>query len=430
MQFLNGRLVLCLICFVFICHQVCVGDTISAVKGKLSAADEAASSGASAIEDNNVQQAKRAFRHVLELYPEHVGALLGMFKVSMQEGSSAAAKDYIRKALEIAPNDAEVQGDWAHFLFFEKRFPEAVVAYNASLKANPQRIQSLLELGDLNLTALHDVPRATQCYRRALAINPKNIRAHMMLANALSESKQFDAARSELEEAAQLDSSNALVWQHLGDFLYRTGHLKESLAAFDKALALQPNLAPARIVRGEIFLGLSQNEKALADFQNALAVIPHSAALYVDLGIVRQQLHQDLEAEQAYRTALKLDPDSAGANNNLAFLLANKKSQLSEAEFCANKAIALNPKEGTFYDTLGWVYRARGDSQRALRTLTRASALGPANPDILYHMGLVYSDLGQRYKAIDTFRKMLALQSASPDREDAKARLALLTARN
>ena len=66
----------------------------------------------------------------------------------------------------------------------------------------------------------------------------------------------------------------------------------------------------------------------------------------------------------------------------------------------AEEALALQPQDGSFQDTLGWVYYRRGEYARALDILQGiAPAFVNENPEIAYHLGLVYWALGQTEKA-------------------------------
>ena len=74
-------------------------------------------------------------------------------------------------------------------------------------------------------------------------------------------------------------------------------------------------------------------------------------------------------------------------------------------------------------DTLGWIYRQRGEFHRAYVLLEKAHGMSPDDPVINYHFGKVLLDRGMREAAREKFEK--AVQSEEPfhGREDARMAL-------
>ena len=110
----------------------------------------------------------------------------------------------------------------------------------------------------------------------------------------------------------------------------------------------------------------------------------------------------------------------------MAWLLAEKHKQYSEALVLAKKAVASDPKNGAFLDTLGWVMRGKGDKAGALETLKKAVALAPKNPENEYHLGVAYQETGDTASAVRSYEHALSLGQNFDGAEDAKTRLAAL----
>jgi Flp pilus assembly protein TadD len=83
-------------------------------------------------------------------------------------------------------------------------------------------------------------------YRRALATNPGNAKAHNNLALALVELGQLDEAAKHF--AASLESEpKAEIYSDLGFTLAQLGRSAEALENYEKALELDANCASAHI---------------------------------------------------------------------------------------------------------------------------------------------------------------------------------------
>ena len=77
--------------------------------------------------------------------------------------------------------------------------------------------------------------------------------------------KHFEKAVREFEQAAKLDPKMKEALNNLGYCYRKLGMLTESLAAYDKAIGIDPNFAQAREYRGETYLALAQLDKAKAE---------------------------------------------------------------------------------------------------------------------------------------------------------------------
>jgi predicted O-linked N-acetylglucosamine transferase (SPINDLY family) len=86
----------------------------------------------------------------------------------------------------------------------------------------------------------------------------------------------------------------------------------EALAAFDRALALKPDLAEAWLGRGNVFVWLKRYEEALAAFDRALALKPDFPEAWNSRGILLIELKRYHEAIDACDKALALNPNLDG----------------------------------------------------------------------------------------------------------------------
>ena len=131
----------------------------------------------------------------------------------------------------------------------------------------------------------------------------------------------------------------------------------------------------------------------------------------------------------AYEKAAELDPKLAVAYNNFAFLAANQRTDLDEALRFAQKATELDSKVPTFFDTLGWVYLARGQQEQAIATLSKASSLLPQDPEVWYHLGVAYAEAHQTADALRCLHQALRISSAFPEAQEANLQVSRMEAK-
>ncbi len=114
----------------------------------------------------------------------------------------------------------------------------------------------------------------------------------------------------------------AWAWHTYGLDLSSTGRFEDALAAYDRALALDPDDFCAHSNRGAALLALGRFEDALAAFDRALALDPDNAAIHTNRGAALHALGRFEDALAAFDRALALDPGFAAAHENKGIVMA------------------------------------------------------------------------------------------------------------
>jgi len=243
---------------------------------------------------------------------------------------------------------------------------------------------------------------------------------------------------------------DAIAWLNYGNQLWRLGKNEEALAAFDRAIQIQPafyqawyakgvtlrsleryeeaiaafdrairesqeKFAPAWRRRGGALYLVKRYEEALASFDRAIALDPKNFIVYAFQGDALDKLKRKKEARDAYSKAIELNPDHYYAYNRRGFAryeLGDKQGAI--ADF--NKAIELKPDYANAYSSRGIVRYELGDKQGAIADLNKAIELKPDNAGAYGMRGIVRSDLGDKQGAIADYRKAIEFQA--DDAED------------
>ena len=124
-------------------------------------------------------------------------------------------------------------------------------------------------------------------------------------------------------------------------------------------------------------------------------------------------------AEAEFRKTLKIDPDNAGALNYLGYMLADRGIRLDEAHEMIKRALVLEPQNGAYLDSMGWVYYRQGKLNDAEEALVRALDQMSQDPTVHDHLGDVYLKLGKTKEAIAQWQASLKEyeRAAVPDRD-------------
>jgi tetratricopeptide (TPR) repeat protein len=81
--------------------------------------------------------------------------------------------------------------------------------------------------------------------------------------------------------------------------------------------------------------------------------------------------------------------------------------ELDEAERLIRRALELEPDDGFYVDSLGWVYFQRGDYRHAVEQLERAVELAGEDPTVAEHLGDAYQRGGHPRDALRLYRDAL-----------------------
>jgi Tfp pilus assembly protein PilF/peroxiredoxin len=175
------------------------------------------------------------------------------------------------------------------------------------------------------------------------------------------------AAIAAFERAVQANPSASTLYR-LGTLLQKGGDTGRARAAFERALALQPDLAEANNDLGTLLAQSGDLDGGIARFRAALAAAPEYPDALNNLGYAMLLTGQDAEARGLYEKAIALQPDFPEALNNLG-LLFGRAGQLAEAERYFRDALARRAEYGEAANNLALVLVARGEGDAAIRLL-------------------------------------------------------------
>ena len=231
----------------------------------------------------------------------------------------------------------------------QAEYSKAAASFEQSLLINSAQPDNYVHLGELLLTRLRENDRAVRVMQEARRHVPNAPQITYLLAVALREAKHSQEAVTTFEEA--LHESEAGGQEMVNDrFFFEYGAAAERAGLYDKAAEL-------------------------------------------------------------FKRAIELDPaDAAQAYNYLGFMWADQNIHLDEAEDYIKRALAAEPENGAYLDSLGWVHYRQGKYEQALAELLSAAAeLKEEDPTVFEHIGDTYSMMKQTAKALEFWQKSLAL---------------------
>lgn len=381
------------------------------------------STGAEALLNGDLDAAEEAFRAATAANPRMPQPLLGLADVAQRRNRRDEAKKWLDEAAAVASRDDGVQLALAVFHVTGQDYVAAEAALKRAVELNPANLRARLDLADLYANFLRRPSDAIAGYRAAIAIDGKHAGAHHGLATTLAAVGQFSEAEREFRKSAELAPTAPLPLHSLARLQSSRGQHEAALASLDAVLKIEPNFLPALLDKGDLALSQGKSDTALALYKQAVDTNPKSAAAHFKYGAMLQTRNQLEDAKKAYETAIELNPQFAEAYNNLAWMQAQLRNNLGQAAQYAATAVKLAPDNAAYRDTLGWVHRAQKQLPEAETVLEKAATMQPPLADVQYHLGVVYAEQSKNDLARKAFEKALEID---PKHAEAKAALSRL----
>ncbi len=186
--------------------------------------------------------------------------------------------------------------------------------------------------------------------------------------------------------------------------LLEGGQYQEALAVFEKLVEHEENPEVYYNI-GYIKTVKEEYAEAIEAFRKATSLDRYFAKAFEAMGRAYRAMGAPEEAEKCLKKAAEI-------------YLSNEKEE--KAEGILNEILQENPDTINVYNTLGVLYRKRGQYQEALRQYEKALKIHPDQPYVYYNMGRLYVDLEDLIRAKANFEKALAL---APDFKDAREAL-------
>jgi tetratricopeptide (TPR) repeat protein len=340
--------------------------------------------------------------------------------------------DVFKKAVEHADDDPSVLKDVADYYAASQQLKEAIPLYLRVLELQPDDANAREKLAS-SFILTNQRTKAVEMLEQLIKQHPEKYQPYDLLAQILDDearslqrAKRLDEAKAKfVKVAANYEQSLLINPNHAGTYLRLAELLLGPIKDADRAVKILIEARRRFPGAPEIvyYLALAQREakqiqQAVATFEEAL----HEAELDQDTEIVNAKFYFNYgaTAEQAglyekaadlLRKSIALDPPNAAeAYNYLGYMWADHNMYLDEAEDMIKRALQIEPDNGSYLDSLGWVEFRKGRFDQALADLLRATKnMDHEDAVVFEHIGDVYLKLNRVQQALEAWQKALVL---------------------
>ncbi len=373
------------------------------------------------VDKDRLDDAEKIYLAVIKDRPTN-GAYLGLARIYRQQNKARELLDNFSipflQALPLREPPVEIQAELDAIVASTSLVDALIGIGTDDLKSEKPELPfpSMMLLADVS-AASKRYDDAEAFYRQSLKVNPAQASLVVReFGGAMLEADRYETAALVYEEATAnplLQGEKAQNFLMLATAREMNAETDKALAAIDSAAKLVPDNLLIEYREAWIYYHAHQYQTAAEKYEAYIAKHKESpyarqakfslSAIYVELG--------DLpKGEKILEDYLAENPDDPGVNNDLGYLYADQGKNLEKARSMIEKAIAAEPENPAYLDSMGWVLFKLKEFEKARDWLQKAVDLKSGNDSTIWdHLGDCHRELNATDKAREAYTTALKL---------------------
>ncbi|MEA3317105.1 MAG: tetratricopeptide repeat protein, partial [Bacteroidota bacterium] len=327
------------------------------------------------MESGNYQDAITQFSKVIDEKPEYANAYIARAEAYEKTNKLEKAADDYKRASALKSKDEEIYYNAGKLYFKIEKYDLAIQMLSGATsldkemsKAFHLKMLSYINLERYNkalfesntLLKLNKTPQnyywhgfiadklgmynlAENDFKKTIALNTKDIKSHIALANVLFKAKKYDDAQNVCSNIIKFDSKcKDAYWIRSKTFKEKFEYSK-AIDDLSKIIVLDKNNEKAYFTRGTYYQEFNQHQSAINDFSKVLSLNNKNCLAYYKRAKSNEEITQYKKAISDYKTYLSLVNKSPKTKEQIK-LVSERLYELNR-ETNIPKLIILNIKE-------------------------------------------------------------------------------------
>ena len=384
-------------------------------------------------------------------------------RINIFSGDLEKAKKYLNEALQLRPNNLDSRFYLAWVLEVEGEADEARKQYEIILKLDPlnkkihERMTTMkssklfMDLNSegyqlaaeevLGLPEVH-LKIGAVYYEQAIYLKAldefqllrgkKKIElVYMVIGRVYEALGRVDMAIREINGLKKLQPDSVSLMIYLARLYNINGQTEQTIRLIEEAISIDQQNDTLYHSLALAYTGDNQIDKAIIKMKKAIEIDQSKDYYYFELGALLERTGEFEGAIKYLKQSIDLNPMHSNAHNFLGYMYATHGKSLDKALGHLNKALSIQPKNGYFLDSLGWIYFKKGESEKALKQLKKALVYTSPDPVLYSHLGDIqfslknYIEAGKAWKTslFLTLEKIDDINSELPDPDELKRKI-------
>ena len=322
----------------------------------------------------NLDKAEQMYQQVLrsDARNKHALNLLGMLRVNTQRPDEAV--DYIRKALQVDPEDPQAHANIG-LAYKDLGMTMAAARHlNQAVKLDQSNPLVFNNYGNL-LREIDQPRRAIRAYDRALRIDPNFAECWSNLASAFRDTGEYDAGLKAVGKALELEPDLAQAYCNRGDIRLQQGRFEDALNDYQKAIDISPNFTATIVNMAKVLRDMDRPEEALKVLDRAFELDPGNPQTFHVKGVLLEQMGDRDGAVDCFKKSIEIAPGLAVAHYYLAQIKSRRSTDQELSEALAVWGKEDKTPNATMYSAFALyrMYEQREDYDTAFKYLAAAN---------------------------------------------------------
>jgi len=264
-------------------------------------------------------------------------------------------------------------------------------------------------------------PEAIRQLDEILELQPTNAEFNFIRGALAAEDDKLDEARQYYEQAIRFNEQSERAYYALAGVHLSQDRPAEALKVLEKARdRFKPNFS-LEYYTALAYSRMKDYAKSVRHYTAAELIAKQDAPqrldhfFYFQMGATYERNKDYARAAQIFRKVLTMKPDFPDALNYLGYMWAERGENLDEAKAMIEKAVAAEPKNAAFLDSMGWVLYMMGKHHESIPWLQQAVELtdveSEEDPTLFTHLGDAYFAIGDYRNARAQYQKALKIQA-------------------
>ena len=364
------------------------------------------------LSEKKPDDARKRFESVLAKDPKNVAAMMAIAELRLRsDAKPEEVAGLLANAIAAAPDDVAPRVALINLYMQSKDNNKAVGAVRDAIAALPDKPE-ILDLAGRVMQQTGDTNQALAYYGKLAALLPSAAEPYMRMAEIQLGAKNKDSARASINKglAAQPDSialHRAMIMLDLD-----AGRFTEAL---NRAVELQkthPKETAGHVLAGDVLVAQKKWAEAAAAYRGGLKVAENSTDLAQRIYAAQSAGGQAADAGRFAESWLKAHPKDGRFRAFLAETANGRKDHAAAATHY-RALLAEQPKNPLLLNNLAWTLGQLRDP-KAMSYAEEANKLAPNQAAIMDTLGMLLVDKGETDRGLDLLRKAseLAPQAA------------------
>jgi len=362
------------------------------------------------LNDGQIDAALDQYKVIADANPEDAQTYLRISEIYRRQGKYDQALDGLKKAEAMVPDALEVPYNIAVVYEAQGRYDEAIKILQDLLKKTEKPDNSYSQ-GDRNNRGIfverlgmvyrdqENYQAAVEAFRKMIPLGDDNAKTgYQDIIDTYREAKQWPQATAVAREAVQKMPDDRELRMVLDAQLADTGDPEKPLADVRSLLKGKPEDREVYVRLAIMYTRLKRYSDAEETLNKAeqLSIKPEDKEyVYFLRGDTYEHEKKYDMAEAEFKKVLTANPQSAVTLNYLGYMNADRGVQLEESLNYIKTAVSLDPTNGAYLDSLGWVYFKLGKYDLAEENLNKASLRMGSDPTVQDHLGDLFQKTGR-----------------------------------